>query len=209
MEQAGPPRLFFIEPQLRSHHATDISGLNGMHQNILAVTVAVLEHTNQLDDLRMEAVYAKFEHRTLSRLAHRFFDLLLGLLDNFFNPARGNAPVRNQPLKCNASNLSPNWAVARYQYRFRRVIYNQVYPSGGFNRTNITPLTSHNTAFHFVAGQVEGIRSPFRNKLTGKTLNCHTNDFFGTPLSFFAGLLFYRHDLASSVLTSGVEHLFR
>ena len=78
MEQSRPPRLLFVESQLRGHRAADERGFDRMHQDVLRIRVPVLEHPEQLDQFGVNPVDADLDNRALAGFANRFLDVLLG-----------------------------------------------------------------------------------------------------------------------------------
>src|SRR5262249_8830554 len=148
VEQTHAPRLFLVEAEFRRHDAANISGFYRMHQDILAVAVAVLQHAEQLEQFRMEAVYPQFEHGALTSFSYRLFHLLLGFLHHCLNPRGVDATVGNEALEGDPGNFPTNGAVARDQYRLRCVINNEVHPRGRLDRADVPPLPADDSPLH-------------------------------------------------------------
>src|SRR5271168_1444007 len=140
VQQRRAPRLLLVEPELRRHRSAYERRLDRMHQHVLRVAVAVLEHPEQLDQLRMDSVHADFDNRALPRLADRFLDLLLGLAHDFLDTPRMNPAVRDELLQRDPRDLAANRIVARDNHRFGSVVDNDIDPGGSLDRADIAAL---------------------------------------------------------------------
>ena len=154
--------MLFVQPKFGRHRAANKGRFDGVHQDVLRIAVTILEHPKQLGQFRMHAMNTDLDQSALAGLLDGLLDLLLGLANNFLNPSRMNAAVRNQLFKRHASDLSADRIVARNHDRFRGVIDNDVNAGGCFDCANIAALTSNDSAFHLVGSlraSTETVRS--------------------------------------------------
>src|SRR5260370_13851219 len=122
MQQLGAPRLLLVESELGRHRSAYERRFDRMHQHILRVAVAILEHPKQLDQFRMDSVHADFDNRALSGLANRFLDLLLGLAHDFLDTSRMNPSLRDELFERNSRYLATDRIVARDDHSFGSVV---------------------------------------------------------------------------------------
>src|SRR5205823_5263467 len=97
VKQRRATRLLLVEADLGGHRPADEGRLKRMLEHVLSIAVAVLQHTEELDELGVNAVNADLEDRLLPRLTDVAVELLLGLANDVLDPARMNAPVGDQP----------------------------------------------------------------------------------------------------------------
>src|SRR5260370_34032746 len=84
-----------------------------MHQHVLRVAVAVLEHPQKLREFRVNAMHADLDEGALAGLLDRFLDLLLRLAHNLFDASGMDAAFGYQMFEGNARDLSPDWVMSR------------------------------------------------------------------------------------------------
>jgi hypothetical protein len=70
VQERGAAGLLFVEPEFGRHRAAQERRLQRMHQHVLRVAVPVLQHPQQLDQFRMDAVDADLDDRALAGLAN-------------------------------------------------------------------------------------------------------------------------------------------
>src|SRR6516165_1019452 len=108
MQQRGSTRLLLVESQLRGHRSGDKRRLDRVHEHVLRITVPVLEHAEQLHELRMNPVDPDLDDRALPGFTNRLLDLLLCLADHLLDTARMNAAIRNEPFESDSSDFPAN-----------------------------------------------------------------------------------------------------
>jgi hypothetical protein len=64
-----------------------------MEQHVLRIAIAIFEPSQQLDNLRMNAMNADVEDGLLARFANRFFEFLLRLANHLLDSSRVDATV--------------------------------------------------------------------------------------------------------------------
>src|SRR5207302_1737938 len=114
-----------------------------------------LEHPEQLDQFGMDSVHPDFDNRSLSGLANRFLDLLLGLAHDFLDTSGMNPAVRNKLFKGDSGDLAANRIVAGDNHRFGSVVDNNIDPGGSLDRADVAALAPDYAPFHLVVGQRE------------------------------------------------------
>ena len=80
--------------------------LNGVLQRILTVAGSELHSSQQLYQLRMNAVYTYLKASLIAGFTDLVLYFLLRLLDCLLDSGRMNPPVHNQFFKCNTSHLT-------------------------------------------------------------------------------------------------------
>ena len=85
-----------------------MSHLDGMPQDVLPVARPVSQPAQQLYQLRMYAVYARFKQGLIPGLADLVIDLPTGLFHHFLDARGMYAPIHDQLLQRDAGNLPAN-----------------------------------------------------------------------------------------------------
>lgn len=94
VQQTGALGKLNICAQFRSHQTRQMADLDGVLQDVLSVGGAVLQATQQLDQLVVDAVLIRLENSGFTGLANLVFDFLLRLLDHFFDAGQGGGGRR-------------------------------------------------------------------------------------------------------------------
>src|SRR5208282_3448809 len=113
-----------------------------MHQHVLRVAVAILEHPEQLDQFGMDSVHADLDDRALTGLADRFLDLLLGLANDFLDTSGMNAAIRNELLERDACYFAADGVVTRNHDRLGSIVDNYVDSGGRLDRADIASFAA-------------------------------------------------------------------
>src|SRR5512146_2796309 len=138
-----------------------------MHQDVLRVTVAVLQHPQQLDQLGMDAVDADLDDRALAGLADRFLDFLFGLAHDLFDTARMNPAVGDEPLQRDPRDFTPDRVMARDHDRLGGVIDYDIDAGGSLDRADVASFAAYDAALHLVVGQRQHRNSALGDELAG------------------------------------------
>ena len=207
VQQRSAARLLFVESQLGRHRAADERSFDRMHQHILRVAVAELEHPEQLDQLRMDSVHADFDDRALTGLANRFLDLLLGLAHDFLDTARMNAAVRDELLECDARNLAANRVMTGNYDRLRSIVDDYIDAGGCLDRADIAAFAANDSALHLVVGEREHRDSTLGDELARQPLDRNRNDPLAAAVSLFARLFLDDSNMLGGVGARLADHL--
>ena len=103
MQETGTFGLLDVDTEFGSHDAAEKCHLQGVLIDILAVGGAVPEAADQLEYLRMDAVYTQIERRLLTGLLDGKFDLFFRLVNNLLDPAGVDAAVSDQFFQRNSA----------------------------------------------------------------------------------------------------------
>src|ERR1700737_3681741 len=179
-----------------------------MHQDVLRIAVAVLQHTQQLDQLGVDAVDADLDDGALTGLADRFFDLLLGLAHDLLDAARMNPAVGDEPFQRDPRDFAPDRIVARDHDRLGRIVDDDIDPGGGFDGADVAPFTTNDAALHLVVGQRQHGDRALGDEFAGQALDRDRDDALGAAVGFLARLLLDYPDLAGCVMARLPHHLF-
>ena len=161
-----------VYADFRRQYAGQFRDLNRMPQRVLPVARAVTHASDELHKLRMNAVYADFEHRSLARFTHAGIDLALRLLNHLFDARGVNAAVVNQLLKRNLRDFTAHRVKAREHDRFRRVVDYQFHTGQLLKGADVSALAADDTSLHLVVRQLYHRDRGFRDAVCGATLNC-------------------------------------
>src|SRR5438552_9746753 len=207
VEERRAPRLLLVEPELGRHRASDERRLDRVHEHVLRIAVAVLEHADQLHELGMDAVHADLEHRPLTGLADRLFQLLLRLADHLLDAPGVDAPVGQQPLEREPRELTTDRVVAGDDDRLRRVVDDEVDTGGRLDGADVPPFAADDAPLHVVARERHHRHRTLGDELARETLDGNRHDLLGTPVGFLACLGLDLPDVASRVVPGFVRHL--
>src|SRR5579875_1337833 len=207
VEERRPPGLALVEPQLRRHGPRDEGGLDRVHEHVLGVAVAILEHADEPHQLGMDAVDADLEHRPLARLADGLVELLLGLADHLLDPRGVDAAVGNEPLEREAGQLAPDRVVAGDDDRLRCVVDDEVDPRRRLDGPDIAALPADDPALHVVARQRDHGDGALGDELPGQALDGDRHDLLRPPIGLLARLGLDLPDHLGGIVSRFLDHL--
>src|SRR5881628_22769 len=187
--------------------APDEGGLDRVHEHVLRVAVAVLEHADQLDQLGMDAVHPDLEHGALTGLADRVVELLLCLAHHLLDPTRMNAPIGDEALERQARQLAPDGVVARDHDDLRRVIDDEVHPGRRLDGPDVSPLAADDAPLHVVAGERDDRDGALGDELPRQALDGDRDDLLGGAIGLLARLPLDLPDVPGRVVAGLILHL--
>jgi hypothetical protein len=100
------------------------------------------------------------------------------------------APVQHELFKRQPADFPAYRVETGQEYRFRRVIDDQVYPGDRFEGPDVTAFPTDDPAFHLVAWQMQHTDHALCGLLAGHPLNCLDHDVSGPLLGRGAGVVF-------------------
>ena len=124
--------------------------LKGVLEHVLTVAGAVLEPSQELDQLGMQVVDAQLEGSGLAFALDDGVDLLLGLLDHLFDAGGMDPAVDDELFKGDPCDLSSDGVEAREDDRLGGIVYDQVYAGSGLDGPDIAALAADDAALHLV-----------------------------------------------------------
>ena len=207
VQQRGAARLLLVEAQLGRHGAADEGGFDRVHEHVLGVAVAVLQHAEQLDQLGMHAVDADLEDRLLAGLAHALLDRFLGLAHHLLDAAGVDAAVRDQALERALGDLAPDRVEARHDHRFRRVVDDEVDAGGRLERADVAPFAADDAALQIVARQMHHRDGALGDELARQAFDGDRDDLLGLAVGLLARLLLDQADALGGLVARLVHHL--
>src|SRR4030081_1375050 len=108
-----------------------------MIQDVLAVARAELQPPHEAQHFRMQVEESQLEGRRFPFLADRLLHLALDLLDDFLDPRRMDAPVRDQALDRLTRDLASERIEAREDDGARRVVDDELDAGRGFEGADV------------------------------------------------------------------------
>ena len=144
-----------VHADLGGEHSSDDGHLLGVREHVLAITRAVVEASEGLDELRRHVVHADVEDDLLALFVYLLSDLPCDLLDDFLDARRMDAAVRDQSLERHAGDLAAHGVEAGDDDRLGGVVDYHVDAGEGFERTNVAALAADDPPLHLVRGQAD------------------------------------------------------
>ena len=108
VQEARPPGQLAVQAQFLGQHAGEVGDLDGVLQDALAVTGAVLQAAQQLDLLGVQAADARVEGDLLAGLVDVVVDLLAALRDDLLDAGRLDAAVGDEFRQRPPRDLAPD-----------------------------------------------------------------------------------------------------
>src|ERR1035437_2898246 len=207
VQQGSATSLLFVQPQLGGHRAADERGFDRMHQHVLRVAVAILEHPEQLDQFGMDSVHADLDDRALTGLANRFLDLLLGLANDFLDTTGMNAAIRDELLESDARYFAPDGVVTGNHHGLGSIVEHYIDAGGRLDRPDIASFAADDAALHLVVGESQHRDRALGDELAGQPLDGDCDDSFGAAVGLLARLFLDDSYVLGSVGARLADHL--
>ena len=148
-----------------------------MLEHVLPVGSAVAHATQELGQLRVQAMDPDLVGRLLARLDDGGLHLLPRLGDNLLDAPRMDAPIRDQPLEREPPHLAPLGVEAGHYDGVRSVIDDDVDPGRRLEGADVPPLAPDDSSLHLVGGERDGGHGGL-----SRVLGCHPLDRDGDDL---------------------------
>ena len=103
----------------------------------------------------MQTVHSQIDHGTLTGLYDLVFHLLLHLRYHLLDTSRMDTSVLYQLMQGQTSDLTTNRVESRKNDSLRRIIHHDLNTGSGLQSTDITSLTTDDTAFDLVRFNME------------------------------------------------------
>ena len=148
-----------------------------MLQKILTVRRTVFHLTYDTDQLWVQAMDAKVNSCTLTRLDNLVVKLLFHLGDNLLDACRMNTTVSNQLMESEPADFAANRIKGRDDNRLRRIVDDNFNTRCSFQSTDITPLTADDTSLDLITVDMKDTYRVLDGGLGGSTLDRLDDDF--------------------------------
>ena len=168
-----------------------------MVQHVLTIAGAVAQTTDQLHQLRMDAVDANLDQCTFALLLNGGFYLTASLFNHFLNACGMDSSVSHQFFQCHTGNFPANRFKAGNSDGFRRIIDDQINAGERFNRADISTFSADDPTLHFIIWQLHHRNRCFRSVIRSAALNCLHNNFSCGIVGFVLHLLLKLHNFSS------------
>ena len=142
-----------------------------MVEHVLPVAGAVVLAAQQLDQLRVQAVYVGLEHGALPLGADGGVHLPLGLLHHLLDTGGVDAPVQNELFQRQPGDLPAHRVEAGHGDGLRGVVDDQVHPGHGLQCADIAALPADDAPLHLVVGQGHHGHGGLRHMVGGAALD--------------------------------------
>ena len=176
VEQAGAFGLLHIQAQFRGHHAAQKGHFERVLEDVLAVTGAVLQAADQVDQVHVHAVGADIEGCLLAGLADAHLQVLGDLLHHFLDPRRVDAAVGNELFQRQPGHLAADRVEAGEDDRLGGVVDDDVDARGRLDGADIPAFPTDDASLHLVVGQGHHAHGAVGHVVAGVTGNGQGKD---------------------------------
>lgn len=184
-----------IRAQLGGHHARKVRDLDGVLQDVLAVTRAVMQAAEHLHKLGVQAADAGLQHGALALRLDDGVHLAAGLVDHLFNVRGMDAAVGDELFERQARNFAAHGLEARDGDRLGRVVDDEVDARERFDRADVAAFAADDAAFHLVIGQGHHTDGDLGNMVGSAALDGRGDDLAGAGIGLVLGALLQLLDL--------------
>ena len=130
------------------------------------------------------------DQRLLGGPVAEAFHLVLGGVEDLFDPVRVDPAVQDQLLQGEPADLAPDRVEAGQQHGLGGVVDDQVDAGGRLERPDVAALAADDPALHLVARQVQDADHALRGLLAGDPLNGVDHDVPGAGVGGALGVAF-------------------
>ena len=155
VQKSGPFGKPHIAPALTGHKARQLSDFHGMTKRVLTVRGTEPHPSQQLDQLRMEIVYADLKGRLLAVLPNLRLDFLPGLLHHFLNAGRMDPAVYDELLQRDPGHLPADRIKSGQNHGLRRIVDDQVHAGQRLDGPDVPAFPADNPSLHLIARQLD------------------------------------------------------
>ena len=208
MQQSGALGNLHIGAQLFRHHASEVTDLDGMFERVLPKTRAVAQAPQRAYQFRMQAGQSGAHHRAFAGQLHLAFHFGLGALDAFFDARGVDAAVFDETLQRLPGDFTAHRVEAGDDYRFRRVVNDQVHAGERFEGADIAAFTPDYAALQFIAGDGHHGDRAFHRLFDGDALHGHGDNATRFRFSMLERFVFDGAGHAGDIQLHLVAHLF-
>ena len=142
-----------------------------MVEYTLTVAGAVTQPSEHLDKLGVNVVDTELEHGSFALALDGRVHLASGFFNGFLNSGGVNTSVGNESFERDPRDLAPYGLEAREGDRLGRIVNDKVYACERFDRSDVTSLTTDDSALHLVIGERYNRNGCLGDLLCGKSLN--------------------------------------
>ena len=153
MQQTGTACQRDVHTHLACQQASQPGHFHAVGQSVLAKAGAVLQAADELDEVGVQAVDAKFHHGALALPLHLQLKVVAALLHRLLNAGGVDAAITDQALQRHAGNLAAGLVKGGQGDGLRGIVDDKIHAGGSFQRADVAALTADDTALHLVAGQ--------------------------------------------------------
>ena len=208
VKQSGTLGLLRVQTQLSCHHRAEVGCLAGMLKQVLSIRRAIFHLSNYPDELRMESMNTQVYCCTLTRLNDFVVKLFLYLGHNLLNTCGMDTAVSHQLVKRQTAYLTADRIKSGDNDAFRRVVNDNLDAAGSLQSTDVTSLTTNDTAFHLIVVNMKHADRSLNSGLGSNALNGLNNNLLSLHVGIKLGLVNHLVDIAGSIHPGLVLHAF-
>ena len=175
-----------IGTELVGDHAGKQGNLDGVVEHILTVTGTELQTAEQAYKLCVDAVDTDLKDSTFTGLLDDGINFTAGFFHHFLNAGGMNTTVGNEFFQSETSNLTADRVKAGQSDRLRHIVDDQIDAGQRFNGTDISALTTDDTALHFIVGKVHNGNGCLGHHIGRKPLDSEGDDVGSFCVCFFS-----------------------
>ena len=137
----------YVGTHFGSQETRNVANLHRMLKNILTVACAVMELTDELNQLGVQVVDSRIQNSALTFALDNAINLGSCLIDHFLNSCGVDSAIHNQLFQCDPSHLAANGIEAGKSDCFGGIVDNKVDTCGSFQCADISSLAADDAAF--------------------------------------------------------------
>jgi hypothetical protein len=171
-------------------------------EHVLPVARAVLEATEQLDELWVQPRHTGVVGCLLARLAHDDLDLGAALGDRLLDASGVDAAVADELVERHPGNFAPHRVEAGEHDCFRRIVDDEVDAGGLLQGPDVPALAADDAALHLLVRQGDDGDRRLRGMVGGDALHHRRENAPGPVLALLVRVTL---DVADPVLRLGLR----
>ena len=207
VEQTGPLGGVDVQAQLRGHKAGNVADLDGVLEDVLAIAGAVMEPSQHLLHLGVEAPDAGLQSGALALALDNGVHLTAGLLHHLLNVGGVDAAVGNELLQGYPGHLTADGLKAGDGNGLRGIVDNKIHTGESLDGADVAALAADNAALHLVIGQGYHTDGDLSHMISGTALDSGGHDLLSPLVGLVLGPGLDLLDLQGSLVGNLGLHL--
>ena len=188
VQQAGALGDLGVGAKFGGHDAGEMSDLDGVVEDVLAVARAVLEAPEDANELGRHAVHVGVEAGLFPGLLDGGLDLSLRLKVRLLDTRRVDTPVGEQLGEREARGLAAHAVEPGEHHCLGRVVDDEVDAGGVLEGADVAPLAADDAALHVVGRQGDDRHGGLGDVVGGGALDGQREDVASAAVGFAARL---------------------
>lgn len=160
----------------------------------MAVAGAIVESAEEVDDAFVETADLGFLDGFFAVAADLLLDFRLGFGDEFFDAGGVDAAIGDELVEGDAGDFAADGIEGADDDDAGGIVDDDVDAGGFFEGADIATFAADDSAFHFVAGDIDGAGRGFGGVGGGEALDGSQQDFAGLNIGDGGGFFFRFED---------------